>query len=168
MAEQPGPDDDFFLADGDSLTATRLASAQLSTGKEILVEDIFIGQTVSGIEARVGMAVTDACLPSGSAAVLSSAQRRLWFVEQFVPGVPVHNVVMAGRRPAAAAQTDVCCPADGTNPSLDAHRAGPLAWKITTSPSPRMRDDRVRRIVAVRRRAPDSGGFLIDPQGDEI
>jgi hypothetical protein len=108
MAEQPGPDDDFFLADGDSLTATRLASAQLSTGKEILVEDIFIGQTVSGIEARVGMAVTDACLPSGSAAVLSSAQRRLWFVEQFVPGVPVHNVVMAGRRPGRRSTDRTC------------------------------------------------------------
>jgi amino acid adenylation domain-containing protein len=95
-AEHPGPDDDFFLAGGDSLTATRLASAlQLSTGREISVEDIFVGQTVSGITARVSLAMADAALPTGSAAVLSSAQRRLWFVEQFVPGVPVHNVVMA-------------------------------------------------------------------------
>ncbi|HUC22350.1 MAG TPA: condensation domain-containing protein [Streptosporangiaceae bacterium] len=95
-ADHPGPDDDFFLAGGDSLTATRLASAlQLTTGKEISVEDIFIGQTVGGIAARASAAVADASLPTGSAAVLSSAQRRLWFVEQFVPGVPVHNVVMA-------------------------------------------------------------------------
>jgi amino acid adenylation domain-containing protein len=95
-AEHPGPDDDFFLAGGDSLMATRLASAlQLSTGREISVEDIFVGQTVGGIAARVTLAIADAPLPTDSAAVLSSAQRRLWFVEQFVPGVPVHNIVMA-------------------------------------------------------------------------
>jgi hypothetical protein len=96
--EDPGPDDDFFLAGGDSLTAMRLASAVgLSTGREISVEDVFVGQTVSGIAARVSLAVANTSLPTGSAAALSSAQRRLWFVEQFVPGVPVHNVVMAER-----------------------------------------------------------------------
>jgi amino acid adenylation domain-containing protein len=96
--DHPGPDDDFFLAGGDSLTAMRLASAVgLSTGREISVEDVFVGQTVRGIAARASSAVADASLPAGSAAVLSSAQRRLWFVEQFVPGVPVHNVVMAER-----------------------------------------------------------------------
>jgi amino acid adenylation domain-containing protein len=96
--EHPGPDDDFFLAGGDSLTAMRLASAvTLSTGREITVEDVFVGQTVRGIAAKVSVAVDDASLPTGSDPVLSSAQRRLWFVEQFVPGVPVHNVVMAER-----------------------------------------------------------------------
>jgi amino acid adenylation domain-containing protein len=95
-SEPAGPDDDFFLAGGDSLTATRLASAlRLSTGREVSVEDVFVGQTLSGVAARVGLAAPEALLPTGSAAVLSSAQRRLWFVEQFVPGVPVHNVVMA-------------------------------------------------------------------------
>ena len=94
--ERASADDDFFLAGGDSLTAMRLASAvQLSTHREISVEDVFIGQTVRGIAARVSLAVAEASLPTGSAPVLSSAQRRLWFVEQFVPGVPVHNVVMA-------------------------------------------------------------------------
>jgi amino acid adenylation domain-containing protein len=96
--EDPGADDDFFLAGGDSLTAMRLASAiGLSTGREISVEDVFVGQTIAGIAARVSLAVANDSLPRGSPPALTSAQRRLWFVEQFVPGVPVHNVVMAER-----------------------------------------------------------------------
>ena len=95
-AEIPGPDDDFFLTGGDSLAATRLASALgLSTGKEVTVEDIFVGQTVRGIAAKVSAAAVGSALPTGSAAMLSPGQRRIWFVEQFIPGVPVHNVAMA-------------------------------------------------------------------------
>lgn len=95
-AENPGPDDDFFLAGGDSLAATRLASALgLNTGREVTVEDIFVGQTVKGIAARVRSAAVGSALPTGSAAMLSPGQRRIWFVEQFIPGVPVHNVAMA-------------------------------------------------------------------------
>ena len=96
--EDPGPDDDFFLAGGDSLAATRLASAiRLGTGRDVSVEDVFVGQTLGGIAARARLADPGTTLPTGSVAVLSSAQRRLWFVEQFVPDVPVHNVVMAER-----------------------------------------------------------------------
>jgi amino acid adenylation domain-containing protein len=91
-------EDDFFLAGGDSLSAMRLASAlRHGTGREITAEDVFAGRTISGIAARLSSAVAaeGSVLPTGSPAALSSAQRRLWFVEQFAPGVPVHNIVMA-------------------------------------------------------------------------
>jgi amino acid adenylation domain-containing protein len=95
-----GLDDDFFMAGGDSLSAMRLASAlRHSTNRDISAEDIFAGRTVAGIAARARSAdaVAGAALPTGSAAVLSLAQRRLWFVEQFAPGEPMHNIVLSER-----------------------------------------------------------------------
>jgi amino acid adenylation domain-containing protein len=93
-----GLDDDFFMAGGDSLSAMRLASAlRHGTDRNVSAEDVFAGRTVAGIAARLGsaVAVTDAALPTGSAAVLSLAQRRLWFVEQFAPGEPMHTIVLS-------------------------------------------------------------------------
>jgi amino acid adenylation domain-containing protein len=94
---QPGLLDDFFVVGGDSLSAMRLVSAiRRATGREVSAEDVFAGRTVGGIAARVAMAaaITGADLPTGSAPALSPAQSRLWFVDQFAPGVPVHNMVM--------------------------------------------------------------------------
>jgi len=94
----PGLDADFLLAGGDSLSAMRLASAlRQTTGRDVAAADVLDGRTVGGIAARVGAAgtIAGATLPTGSAAALSQAQRRMWFVEQFAPGVPVHNIVMS-------------------------------------------------------------------------
>jgi amino acid adenylation domain-containing protein len=91
-------DDDFFAAGGDSLTAMRFASAlRVSTDRDVRAQDIFTGRTVGGIAERVGSAEVDAGAthPTGSAPDLSLAQRRLWFVEQFAPGEPMHNIVLA-------------------------------------------------------------------------
>jgi amino acid adenylation domain-containing protein len=91
-------DEDFFLAGGDSLAAMRLASAlRRRTGRDLTAEDIFAGRTLDGIAARVKSAakIVGAELPRGSAPALSSAQLRLWFTEQFAPGTPVHNIVLA-------------------------------------------------------------------------
>ena len=93
-----GLDEDFFLAGGDSLSAMRLASAlRRHTGTDVTAEDIFAGRTLGGIAARAGSAapIMGTALPAGSAPALSSAQRRLWFVEQLAPGTSVHNIVMA-------------------------------------------------------------------------
>ena len=97
---RPAREDDFFFAGGDSLSAMRLAAElRRTTGRQVSAEDMFTGRTVSGIAAKVGSAeqIAGAVLPTGSAPVLSPAQRRLWFVEQFAPGVPVHNIVMSER-----------------------------------------------------------------------
>lgn len=95
---RPDRDADFFLAGGDSLTAMRLASSlRRSTGKQIEVGEIFSGRTVAGIAARLADAevLTSNEPPVRSAAALSSAQRRMWFVEQLAPGTPVHNIMLA-------------------------------------------------------------------------
>ena len=97
---RPGREDDFFLAGGDSLSAMRLAAElRRTTGRQVSAEDMFRGRTVAGIAARVDSAeaAEGSVLPSGSTPVLSPAQRRLWFVEQFASGVPVHNIVMSER-----------------------------------------------------------------------
>jgi amino acid adenylation domain-containing protein len=98
--QPPGPAEDFFAAGGDSLSAMRLASElRGATGMEVSAVDIFAGRTVAGIAARLASArpCNGDGLPTGSPAALSPAQRRLWFIEQFAPGVPVHNIVMAER-----------------------------------------------------------------------
>jgi amino acid adenylation domain-containing protein len=104
-----GADEDFFLEGGDSLAAMRLASAlRRRTGRAVTAEDIFAGRTLGGIATRAGSAATvvGAELPRGSAPALSSAQLRLWFIEQLAPGTSVHNIVLAehisGRLEAAA------------------------------------------------------------------
>jgi amino acid adenylation domain-containing protein len=98
-AGQPRLDDDFFFAGGDSLSAMRLASElRRAAARELSVEDIFEGRTVSGIATRLGQAaIAVRALPSQSAAALSPAQRRLWFVEQFAPDKALHNVFLCER-----------------------------------------------------------------------
>jgi amino acid adenylation domain-containing protein len=92
--------EDFFLAGGDSLYAMRLASTLRNiTGREVSAQDIFAGRTVGGIAARISSAdpLNGVSLPTGSAAALSPAQRSLWFIEQFAPGISVHNIVLSER-----------------------------------------------------------------------
>jgi amino acid adenylation domain-containing protein len=123
----PRLDDDFFFAGGDSLSAMRLASElRRVTGRNLSVEDIFEGRTVSGIAARLGRAaITVSTLPSGSAAALSPTQRRLWFVEQFAPDVPLHNVFLCER---IIGPLDVA--ALGRAFAHVAKRQGALRWRL--------------------------------------
>jgi amino acid adenylation domain-containing protein len=97
---EPGYDDDFFAWGGHSLLAFRLVAAlRARTGVGIAADDIFQARTAGRLADR--MAAPPAAAPddisTGGAAVLSSAQRRMWFVEQFAPGTPAHNVTFAVR-----------------------------------------------------------------------
>lgn len=95
---RPWPEDDFLASGGHSLLAMRLVSAlRARTGRQVAVEDIFAGRTVTGIAARVEAAplIQDEDIPADSAPALSAAQRQMWFVEQLTPGIPAHNVAMA-------------------------------------------------------------------------
>ncbi len=96
-SELPEPDRDFIEAGGHSLLAMRLTSAlRHRLGRQVSVEDIWLGRTVAGLTERVAAApalVRDV-VPSGSSPALSAAQRRMWFVEQLSPGTPEHNITM--------------------------------------------------------------------------
>ncbi len=99
---RPGPQEDFVRAGGHSLLAMRLVAAlNERTGRRLAVADIFAGRTPAGVADRLALAPLaaqqDGGIPTGSAAVLSPGQRRLWFVEQLAPGVPAHNIAMAER-----------------------------------------------------------------------
>jgi amino acid adenylation domain-containing protein len=106
---QVGPGDDFFALGGHSLLATRLVS-QVSRrcGVELPVAAVFAAPTLAALAARVreaarGPAATAAppLVPvrraAGEALPLSSAQRRLWLLDQLEPGTAVYNVPGAAR-----------------------------------------------------------------------
>ncbi|MBV9822997.1 MAG: amino acid adenylation domain-containing protein, partial [Actinobacteria bacterium] len=96
-SELPAPDRDFIEAGGHSLLAMRLTSALRDRlGRQVSVEDIWLGRTVAGLTERVAAAPTLVrdVVPSGSTPALSPAQRRMWFVEQLSPGTPEHNITM--------------------------------------------------------------------------
>jgi amino acid adenylation domain-containing protein len=95
---QPGPEDDFLASGGHSLLAMRLVSVlRARAQRHVAVEDIFAGRTVTGIAARVEAAprIQDEDILAGSVPALSPAQRQMWFLEQFTPGIAAHNVAMA-------------------------------------------------------------------------
>jgi len=98
----PRPDDDFFASGGHSILAMRLVATLLDrTGRQVTVEDVFLGQTVAGLAERLaarpaaGAAVP--AVPAASPPELSPAQRRIWFVEQITPGTAAHNIALAER-----------------------------------------------------------------------
>jgi len=89
----------FFDAGGNSLAATRLASRLGRTlGIPVTVRDVFDEPTVRGLAARVERSGADpaalgpevgerASSPRPDILPLSSAQRRLWFINQYEPDV---------------------------------------------------------------------------------
>ncbi|WP_217997550.1 non-ribosomal peptide synthetase [Gordonia namibiensis] len=87
----------FFDAGGNSLAATRLASRLGRTlGIPVTVRDVFDEPTVRGLAARVERSGADpaalgpevgerASSPRPDVLPLSSAQRRMWFINQYEP-----------------------------------------------------------------------------------
>ncbi|GGG23273.1 hypothetical protein GCM10007304_41350 [Rhodococcoides trifolii] len=100
-----GATDDFFAVGGNSLSATRLASALGSElGVTVPVRSVFENPTVAALAVHVGnLDPAQGVLPlrrydigSGSVPV-SPAQHRMWVLNQFDTGKATYNVPMALR-----------------------------------------------------------------------
>ncbi|MPZ25906.1 MAG: amino acid adenylation domain-containing protein [Micromonosporaceae bacterium] len=98
---EPRPEHEFFACGGHSLRAMRLVSAlRARLGRDLTVADVYAGHTLSGLAERATAAppLADAgTARRGNPPALSTAQRRIWFVEQLAPGWPAHNIAMAER-----------------------------------------------------------------------
>ncbi len=96
-----GPDDDFFDRGGHSITAMLFVAAlRARLRRDVSIEDILEGRSLSGIAARVEAAAPlDGTRPvRGRAPAPSPAQRRLWFLERYSPeGAAAYNVALAER-----------------------------------------------------------------------
>ncbi|WP_153349226.1 non-ribosomal peptide synthetase, partial [Nocardia aurantia] len=99
-----GRDDDFFTVGGNSLIATQVsARLGIALRTEVPVRALFEAPTVAALAARVASEVG-----SGARAALvarerpglvplSLAQQRMWFLNRFDAGNPVHNIHFAIR-----------------------------------------------------------------------
>lgn len=92
-----GPDDDFFALGGHSLLATTLIGRlRAATGAEVSVRDVFDAPTPASLAAV--LIVGDSRRPEPRQSdrsvnpPLSSAQRRLWFLDQLQGQAPVYNI----------------------------------------------------------------------------
>ncbi len=112
--EQIGTDDNFFALGGDSLLATQIVSRLRDTFQvELPLRCLFEMPTVAGLATLIA---TSRSLESQAAPIprasrdevlpLSSAQQRLWFLDQLEPGSPLYNnaaaVRLSGRLNVAA------------------------------------------------------------------
>jgi amino acid adenylation domain-containing protein len=101
--ERIGIRDHFFHSGGHSLLATRAVS-RLRTTFNVTLRDLFEAPTAEALAARVekgegGSAAGPELRPRsrGDVAPLSSAQQRLWFLDQLQPGGHAFNVPVALR-----------------------------------------------------------------------
>ncbi len=113
-----GLDDSFFDLGGHSLSAIRLLSRLRQTlGVELGVQTLFAFPTLAALSRVVASARREeeegplpplVPVPRRGLLPLSSAQRRLWFLDRLAPGSPLYNVPAAWRlagplKPAALA-----------------------------------------------------------------
>lgn len=102
-AERVGIDDDFFALGGYSLLASRII-ARLRTEPErgLILRDIFEAPTIRQLAARLD-GRDDAPVapvrpaPAADEVPASFAQERLWFIDQFTPGLSLYNIAVAWR-----------------------------------------------------------------------
>ncbi|HEV2736700.1 MAG TPA: amino acid adenylation domain-containing protein, partial [Longimicrobiaceae bacterium] len=104
--ERVGVHDSFFDLGGHSLLATRVVSrVRAATGADLPVGALFDAPTVAGLAARIGALPADAGeddppllpVPRDHPLPLSFAQRRIWFLEQLLPGTPLYHIPAALR-----------------------------------------------------------------------
>jgi amino acid adenylation domain-containing protein/non-ribosomal peptide synthase protein (TIGR01720 family) len=96
VVDKVGIKDNFFDLGGHSLRATQVISRiKKELGIEIPLRVIFETPTVEGL---AGAAVSDSGvgdipkLPDAPSYPLSHAQKRLWFLDQMIPGSPAYNM----------------------------------------------------------------------------
>ncbi|CAG0944142.1 partial nonribosomal peptide synthetase DhbF, partial [Gammaproteobacteria bacterium] len=99
MHRAVGIDEDFFALGGHSLLATRLVvRVRAVSGVALPLRAVFESPTVAGLAPRLaaaGPAPLPPLLPrarAGDRAPLSSAQQRLWFLEQLEPGSSAYHL----------------------------------------------------------------------------
>ncbi|GGW11093.1 non-ribosomal peptide synthetase [Streptomyces libani subsp. rufus] len=97
-AEAVGVTDDFFELGGESLLAARvLARIREELGVRLTVRDVFTARTVAALAALLGDPSAAAPsepippAPAGAALPLSSAQRRLWYLDDLTDGGSEYN-----------------------------------------------------------------------------
>ncbi|RYZ40223.1 MAG: amino acid adenylation domain-containing protein [Myxococcaceae bacterium] len=93
-----GRNDNFFDLGGHSLLATQVvARIRATLGVELPLSDFFLTPTVVALAERLDHAPLKTATPSitpsvhASAAPLSFAQQRLWFIDQLEPGSSLYN-----------------------------------------------------------------------------
>ncbi|HVS00419.1 MAG TPA: amino acid adenylation domain-containing protein, partial [Thermoanaerobaculia bacterium] len=104
--DRVGAEDDFFELGGHSLLGAQLvARIRDAFGVEVSLRSVFETPTVAGLARQVESAwqiptappIEREVRPTGTAAPLSFAQRRLWFLDRLAPGTAVYNVPSAVR-----------------------------------------------------------------------
>ncbi|HEY0700908.1 MAG TPA: condensation domain-containing protein, partial [Micromonospora sp.] len=124
----PAPDDDLFLAGGNSIVVMRLVAAlRDELGRQVDADDVFTGRTLTGIAARVARAepLPERELTTGNPPTLSASQRRLWFMDQLAPSSAPYNIALAHR---LRGELDV--PALGAALRAVAERHDVLRWRV--------------------------------------
>ncbi|MCY1033947.1 non-ribosomal peptide synthase/polyketide synthase [Corallococcus sp. BB11-1] len=102
-----GAEDDFFDRGGHSLLATQLLSRIRATfAVEPRLQDLFEARTLEAQAAMLDATLARAVqlqapplrpMPRHGNLPLSFAQQRLWFLDQYQPGLPIYNIPAAMR-----------------------------------------------------------------------
>ncbi|MFJ7907175.1 non-ribosomal peptide synthase/polyketide synthase [Kitasatospora sp. NPDC096204] len=99
-----GAEDDFFDLGGDSVLAARtLTRIAERLGARLTLRDVFTARTVAALAPLLDQPATAAPdepvppAPRGEPLPLSSAQRRLWFLDDLTPGGTANNTGVALR-----------------------------------------------------------------------
>ncbi|PXX66691.1 non-ribosomal peptide synthase protein (TIGR01720 family)/amino acid adenylation domain-containing protein [Nocardia tenerifensis] len=103
-AERVGADDDFFALGGNSLLATRVAARiGAALDSRVPVRALFEASTVAGLAVKVEHTTSEhtrnplVAQPRPDHIPLSSAQQRMWFLNQFDTSAAVYNIPAAIR-----------------------------------------------------------------------
>jgi amino acid adenylation domain-containing protein len=157
--ERVGLDDDFFDRGGHSLQAARLVSRlRAAVGVELPVRALFEARTLEAVAARADALAAPSPAPAAGGAEedtdaagtspATSAQRRLWFLEQLDPGRATYHVPVAlrlsGPLDAAAlarALTALARRHPALRTTLAAGEGGPVQRVAPASPVPLPVDD---------------------------